>query len=802
MLICNPTNRYWDLGIRLLTGVILLTSIGPISAQPLESSGPKANKLKAKKATSSAELLLEETQRDPTVATILALPRKTPVDTLVAVFTLLDLGKQPMAAKLLAPLLQRQLTPAEQANLVTHFGSAKFLQLSRISLAEGKIPTNGDSANGSLFEGVHQFATNCLKAAADRNHDPKRIASLVAQLHDPQAEQRLAARVDLQTTGTTGVVACLQALAILDTESTTEADHLDQRTHLMTALVDLHPATDAPLLAMLSSCSNSGDRNGLLARDLAEVAGHLRIPSAIPWLAKLVACAPDSRAYPIARQALAEMGISPPTSGAVRSLVLHKMNRLQKVGLAAEQNPILWWRWSPGKRQLTAHEYSSAQLNTLTLARLSSLLVSCGNPSPSEQRLALIYALEGLPLNEDSRQLADDAQTDQGQVPLGEHLANSLRIDSLHLDSLHLDQWSADQWSVTLSEAINRGRLNAAMAVIRILGQLGDKGALASSKGRPAPLVRTLRHPHPELRFTALSTVMELAPEKSFAGSSYLPEALWDFSLGSGAPIALVLSSRAKRRNAWAGQLRELAYETIPVATGREALQVAGQSSRLALILADTQANRPSAREVHYQLRASTQAGHVPMAIVCGSEQLLEFDRLTAKDPLLLIAVRPTEKSHFQEMVVQLQRLANPPFAADTVRLQRAEQALNWLTQLLQLQSSAQGNLFHELRRNGHIAETTLSQPDLAVASLHLLEQLGTADSQLTLLDYASGKNLLLDSRQMAAKRFASSVNQYGILLTTDQIRSQYDRYNASQSEDRETQQVLGELLDVLESDQ
>jgi hypothetical protein len=169
---------------------------------------------------------------------------------------------------------------------------------------------------------------------------------------------------------------------------------------------------------------------------------------------------------------------------------------------------------------------------------------------------------------------------------------------------------------------------------------------------------------------------------------------------------------------------------------------------------------------------------------------------------LLLVAVRPTEKIRFQEMVVQLQRLANPPFATDTVRLQRAEQALNWLTQLLQLQSSAQGNLFHELRRNGHIAETTLSQPDLAGASLHLLEQLGTADSQLTLLDYASGKNLPLDSRQMAAKRFASSVNQYGILMTTDQIRSQYDRYNASQSEDRETQQVLGELLDVLESDQ
>jgi hypothetical protein len=38
------------------------------------------------------------------------------------------------------------------------------------------------------------------------------------------------------------------------------------------------------------------------------------------------------------------------------------------------------------------------------------------------------------------------------------------------------------------------------------------------------------------------------------------------------------------------------------------------------------------------------------------------------------------------------------------------------------------------------------------------------------------------------------------VLLTTDQILMQYDRYNASETADADTQRVLGSLLDAIES--
>jgi CheY-like chemotaxis protein len=412
-------------------------------------------------------------------------------------------------------------------------------------------------------------------------------------------------------------------------------------------------------------------------------------------------------------------------------------------------------------------------------------LISGPDPTPSERQLALIYCLEALPLALDSKQ-SDPAPIDQETSACGQRLADSL---------------SAHGLSATLAEAIRRDQLRAAMAVARQLGQLGDQAALAAQLGRPSPLVRTLRHPSTELRFAALQAVMELAPEHSFAGSSYLPDALWAFSAGSGPPEALIISALTKRRSDWAGGLRELGYEATPAATGREALQAAARSSRLALVLTDANLSRSTAREVHYQLRASTQAGRVPMAIVCAGAQLLKFDRLAATDPLLLAALRPADQTRLAEIVERLQLLADPPLASEAVRLERAEQALDWLTQLLQLPATIHGSIYQELRQRREIAGQTLFQPGLAAASLRLLEHLGTADSQLKLVDYASGKTFPIENRRAAASAFAASVDQYGILLTTEQIRTQYDRYNTSQSDQREAQQVLGKLLDVLEAE-
>jgi hypothetical protein len=56
-----------------------------------------------------------------------------------------------------------------------------------------------------------------------------------------------------------------------------------------------------------------------------------------------------------------------------------------------------------------------------------------------------------------------------------------------------------------------------------------------------------------------------------------------------------------------------------------------------------------------------------------------------------------------------------------------------------------------------------------------------------------------LDVRKVAGAAFRQSVRQFGLRLSPSEILIQYDRYNQSAKQDKETQQLLGALLDVIE---
>ncbi|MCH8839450.1 MAG: hypothetical protein IH831_01990 [Planctomycetes bacterium] len=234
--------------------------------------------------------LREAAERSPAVAALLDMPLEKPADRLSAVFTLLDLGEIDVARTLLAPVLQAELDDQGRAELVERFGTARFLSLARRDRPAGE----GETAP---LAGARQFARRCIQAAAQQARDPERVAQLVAQLNDPSAEVRNAARVDLAVTGTAGAQACLEALA-------READET-RRANLMLALTKLRPEVDPLLLAVLA------DGEGHLLRDAAELAGHTGMLSAAPLLAAVgVKPENDQETIATAQTALAKLGLS------------------------------------------------------------------------------------------------------------------------------------------------------------------------------------------------------------------------------------------------------------------------------------------------------------------------------------------------------------------------------------------------------------------------------------------------------------------------------------------------------------
>lgn len=57
-----------------------------------------------------------------------------------------------------------------------------------------------------------------------------------------------------------------------------------------------------------------------------------------------------------------------------------------------------------------------------------------------------------------------------------------------------------------------------------------------------------------------------------------------------------------------------------------------------------------------------------------------------------------------------------------------------------------------------------------------------------------------METRKAAVAALLEATRRHGILLTTKQIRQQYDRYNQNAKQDAATQEILGRILDILEA--
>lgn len=699
--------------------------------------------------TPEEPLLREAAERSVAVAAVLDMPHETPAERLAAVFTLLDLGELDVAAVLLDPVLKADLSDEERAQLVQQFGTARFLNLAR---RDGPV-AEGEAAP---LAGARKFARACMDSAAKQARDPKRIAKLVADLEDPSAEVRNAARVDLAVTGTAGAKACLETLAREEDET--------YRANLMLALTGLRPEMDPLLLAVLA------DGDGHLLRDAAELAGHVGMLDAAPLLAAIAVNEQNEPMIRAAAQtALGKLGLSHADAGEARGLLLGGIRRLE-AGVPAEHQiagaDSLWWTFSATDGKLTSRELPDEARQLLTIARLAQALSALPLATPQDRQTALLYAYQS------TRQL------DQPLPPELQQLAEKLSVAEL---------------SSVLADALKHDQIAAATACAELLGQRGDIGALVSLDARPSPLAQALKHPDRRLRFAALEAVMQIDPQQTFPGASGVPPALWRFAAGAGAPQAVAASSVVTRASDWAGQLRALGYDATPTTTGREALKTSVLAPRLALVLVDSDIGRPLLREVLYQLRGNSATARVPVAILSSLPNFERAQLLADNEALLLAEVRPNNQADFEAIVGRLAK-RDSSLGTPEERAKQAAQALEWLAKLLE-----EGCPYDELLRDADVASQTLYVPGLLEPTLRVLTALGTAGSQQALVNVASDPSASLQDRQQAAQAFAASVQRHGKLLTPTEISVQFDRYNASETSDQQTQQVLGYLLDVLE---
>lgn len=358
------------------------------------------------------------------------------------------------------------------------------------------------------------------------------------------------------------------------------------------------------------------------------------------------------------------------------------------------------------------------------------------------------------------------------------------------------DEFATYDLSTALDEALSSGLFLAAQRCCEALGQRRDTAGLAGNAGEPAPLARALEAGHPAVRFAAVEAVLAINPTHPFPGSSGVADSLMHFASATGENVAVVAYPQLSKAGLTAGWLLGAGYAATPANRGEDAVRIATESPDTQLVLIDMSVSLPGARETLFRLRRSPATALTPVAVIAPDGRLAEAHRIAeehGRDTGRVIALpRPHSAEATQSLAESLLALATDGLPDSETRLARSEAAREAIARIVAEGPSFYGMADHADRVAS--LSTTASGPALAT-----LTELGTPESQLRLLDAASLEARPVEDRNAAAEAFARSVQQHGVLLTTSQIRRQYDRYNLSATASAETQQVLGRLLDILE---
>ncbi|WP_425396224.1 hypothetical protein [Aeoliella sp.] len=676
---------------------------------------------------------------NPAVRAILDKPRTTPADLLRATQLLLKLGEGDLAASEFHRLVQSNIDDATKIALVQQFGPAVVQSLAR-------APELGPNAR--------PWVTSVFEAVAADASSEERMQALVTDLGSDSAVKQRNAVAGLAGLGDRAVVPLILMLA---NDQTTEAARQGARA----ALVRLGAIAARPLLATLHS------GNDRLVAEAAELLAAIGAGEAAPLMA-----VPALNGGSVGRAYQSLTGQEPSVESAT-GLLQRTLDRLEggaPVFMPSADDMVTYWVWHGKQNAPVPLTLTVAEANTMYSADLASGLASLRSGIPSVDTKALRLKLESVAIR-------------------GRH-----GHEAGHTTKL-LEDLPADWLDRLLSDALEKNQVTAATLALQVFGERKNPAILITEDGLPSPTARALEHPHPTIRTAALEAIASIDPARPFPGSSKVCPAIVQLATAGGERTVLAASPQIDAATTWAGGLAAMGFSGEVAGIGQGTIEKAKENADIELIFIDMSIGKPAVRDTVYQLRRQPASGLVPIALLAREWQLHTAETIASEHNAVVAFPRPHSDNVLADVADgTLAHLPSTwPMAEE--RLAQADTAIAVMNQLLEAERN-----FYRLRA----ASTMIAQHVRPAAegdtNWQVLAKMGTHESQVALVAYASMSTLSIESRRAAAAAFADSVQKFGLRLSADEIIRQYDLYNASATATKETQQVLGGLLDTIEA--
>ena len=355
----------------------------------------------------------------------------------------------------------------------------------------------------------------------------------------------------------------------------------------------------------------------------------------------------------------------------------------------------------------------------------------------------------------------------------------------------------ASELNRLLNEALNREIIPAAIGICELLKELKDSSVLYSGQGGNSPLVKCVLSGERYLQFAALDAIAGLDPGSAYAGSTYVVDLAAHISNTRGQQKVLVGHYGSNDSRTFEGIVSGTGAKVEAVRNGLEFYKAATSSPDWKLLLLTDNMLRPRFNQVIQQLRADWRTRYLPIGVVVSNEQnRLIVQRLAQSDPLIRIIDLNFNTQIVNSQLALFEGLSSSWELTDTSRVIHAAVATQWLAKLA---SNRQRYGFYNLQKHEDSIYQMLYTAGQTRQATGIAAKLGTARAQRELVNYASQNGQDLANRQAAVEGFAAAVKENGVLLTTEEIRLQYGRYNSSATQPKEVQAIFGALLDTIE---
>lgn len=738
--------------IRSLTVLVLLFCSTVALAQDDEAAEKPAKKVRKPVAEQSRIT-------DPAVLAILESKPTTPAEQFDAARLLADLGQTELAKALLKKLMAAKLDDATLAGLVDKFGTPVFLRFAKIE---------------SLTPEAGQFVDSVLTAADKITRDSVRMTQYVKQLSDADVTKRQDAMVGLMRAGSFAVGPLFAAYT--DPAREREAGIFREM------LLRLKQDAVGPLLGVFRGGSFS---QVVSASDLL---GQLGAVEALPAIVAFrFRPHPDGANSSLLDAGLERLnGTLPSERIASEFLEREARRQLQIAQLIDSQDnygigePTMeTWRWDPKTNEAIRFMETSADSARWQALRAASTLKQMELDRSPAERSAVeeLYLLSRL----------EEAKHRGGlQKPLpatgSDPEPGGTRFEVNNLVAI-------------LPKALSGGHEAAAIGALELLGELGSPDLLLASDGRWSPLAEAARSGDRRVRFAAIAAILDLNPRVPFAGASAVSEGLQYFAGGTGRRRAVVAHPKSRIAQQLAGYLSPLGYDVDTATNGREAFRLATQSPDVELAIIHSALDHPRADDLLTQLRKDPRTARLPIAVIAVPEYTEPAERLVRGVPRTHAFAEPQDAAGLKYQVERLLSLPGCLPIPPEVRKQQAARAVEALANYAEHPVP-----WLDARAISTSVERSLYNPAMTASVASLLASAGTATGQSKLVQLATRESLPLAKREAAALAFARSVAKHSILLTSDQILDQYNRYNDNAGRNKDTHKVMQIILDAIES--